>query len=267
MAFSPKEFRHFRLDKIERVNHNVNLFRFSLPNETDVAGLPVASCVMFRANVEKEDGQLEEVIRPYTPVNLEEERGFVEFMIKYYPKGNMSKHVHNLKVGDTLEIKGPFEKYNWDQKTVQHVGMLAGGTGITPMLQLLRKNLNPKAKDQTSHWTLIFANITEEDIILKKELDRLAKEYPHRFKVHYVLERPPATEDEGASKYHAGYISAELLEKTMPKPDVESSIIFVCGPPPFMEAMSGDKNPDKSQGELRGYLKDLGYTSERVYKL
>lgn len=46
----------------------------------------------------------------------------------------MSKHIHNLKVGDELEIKGPIAKYNWDEKPVKNVGMIAGGTGITPMV-------------------------------------------------------------------------------------------------------------------------------------
>jgi cytochrome-b5 reductase len=40
----------------------------------------------------------------------------------------------------------------------------------------------------------------------------------------------------------------------------------VCGPPPMMNAVSGDKAPDKSQGELAGVLKDMGYTSDMVYK-
>jgi cytochrome-b5 reductase len=44
----------------------------------------------------------------------------------------MSRHVHSLKVGDTIDIKGPFEKYNWEKKPVNQVGLVAGGTGITP---------------------------------------------------------------------------------------------------------------------------------------
>ena len=42
--------------------------------------------------------------------------------------------------------------------------------------------------------------------------------------------------------------------------------IQVCGPPPMMEAVSGDKNPDKSQGEVSGVLADLGYTKDMVFK-
>ncbi|KAI9487582.1 MAG: hypothetical protein EXX96DRAFT_553852, partial [Benjaminiella poitrasii] len=251
-----------KLEKVERVNHNVAHFRFKLPNETDVAGLPVASCVMFRANITK-DGNTQEVIRPYTPTSLEKAQGYVDFVIKDYPNGTMSRHVHSLKVGDTIDIKGPFEKYNWEKKPVNEVGMIAGGTGITPMLQLLRKVFSPESSDKSSKFTLIFANISEQDILFKDELDGYAKTHSDRFKVIYVLDSPIGSNWSGVT----GYITKELLKENLPQPDVESSITFVCGPPPMMEAVSGDKNPDKSQGTLRGYLKELGYIQDRVYKL
>jgi cytochrome-b5 reductase len=38
----------------------------------------------------------------------------------------MSRHIHSLNVGDTIDIKGPFEKYSWDKKPVDQVGMVAG---------------------------------------------------------------------------------------------------------------------------------------------
>jgi cytochrome-b5 reductase len=48
----------------------------------------------------------------------------------------MSKHLGELKVGDTLDFKGPLPKYPYKANTKKHVGMIAGGTGITPMLQV-----------------------------------------------------------------------------------------------------------------------------------
>lgn len=57
-------------------------------------------------------------------------------IVKEYAEGKMSKHIANLKVGDTLEMKGPIPKYNWEENKVENVGMIAGGTGITPMVSL-----------------------------------------------------------------------------------------------------------------------------------
>ncbi|KAI8997828.1 hypothetical protein BDB01DRAFT_772613 [Pilobolus umbonatus] len=256
MAFSTSAFKPFKLEMIQRINHNTNLFRFALPSRTEVAGLPIMSCVMFRANIVK-DGQTEEVIRPYTPTSRDQDKGFVDFVIKDYPRGKMSRHVHSLKVGESIDIKGPFEKYSWKKNPVKHVGMIAGGTGITPMLQLLRNIFESQDRPKIS---LIFANQTQEDILFKEELDRYAKE--GNLSVTYVLERPPVD-----WSGRTGYVTSDLLKTELPSPSEPSSVIFVCGPPPFMESISGDKNPDKSQGTLRGYLNSLGYDQEHVYKL
>ncbi|CAO3694412.1 hypothetical protein G6F70_003481 [Rhizopus microsporus] len=261
MVFSPSEFRPFTLEKIVRINHNVSLFRFKLPKSTDVAGLPVASCVLFRSHITK-DGKSEEVVRPYTPTSVEAAEGHVDFVIKDYPQGNMSRHVHSLKVGDTIDIKGPFEKYKWENKPVEYVGMVAGGTGITPMLQLLRKIFSTESPYKNTKVTLLFGNQEERDILFRDELEGYQRDYPDRFKVIHVLERAP--ENWSGPK---GFITQDLIQQSFHHPDVEDSIIFVCGPPPLMEAISGDKNPDKSQGTLRGFLKSLGYIQDRVYKM
>ena len=73
-------------------------------------------------------------------------------------------------------------------------GMLAGGTGVTPMFQVVNAILrDPRDKTQLS---LIFANVTEDDILLRTELDTLAAVHPN-FSVHYVLNNPPAGADAG----------------------------------------------------------------------
>lgn len=62
-----------------------------------------------------------------------------------------------------------------------------------------------------------------------------------------------------------GYITKEVVEKHLPAPQPEN-LILVCGPPGMMNALSGDKLPDKSQGPVTGLLKDMGYDSDTVYK-
>ena len=63
-----------------------------------------------------------------------------------------------------------------------------GGTGITPMLQLIRQVFRDK-NDRTC-LSLLFANQTEEDILLREELEEVQKEYPERFKLWYTVDRP-----------------------------------------------------------------------------
>ena len=78
------------------------------------------------------------VIRPYTPVSDVDQKGTVDFIIKKYPNGPMSEHLHNMEPGQRLEIKGPIPKYQWTPNKHEHVAMIAGGTGIAPMWQVAR---------------------------------------------------------------------------------------------------------------------------------
>jgi len=70
---------------------------------------------------------------------------------------------------------------------------------------------------------LIYANVNESDILLKKELDELAVAHPIKFKVYYVLNNPPAQWDGGV-----GFVSKEMIEKHLPAaaPDMK---MLLCG--------------------------------------
>jgi len=171
----------------------------------------------------------------------------------------MSTHLHDMKPGQQLDFKGPLPKYPWTENKHEHIALVAGGTGITPMSQLARaifKNPNDKTKV-----TLVFGNISEEDILLKKEFEHLENTYPQRFRAFYVLSNPPR-EWTGAK----GHITKDLLKTVLPEPKSENVKVFVCGPPGLYKAISGGKKSPSDQGELEGYLKELGYSKDQVYK-
>ncbi|GBG87898.1 hypothetical protein CBR_g46198 [Chara braunii] len=107
--------------------------------------------------------------------------------------------------------------------------------------------------------SLVFANVSESDILLRKELDCLSFSHPN-VKVYYVIDKPAKGWDGGV-----GYINEDMLRKAMPPPS-DDNLIMVCGPPGMMRHISGDKAPDKSQGELSGLLAKMGYTKNQVFK-
>merc|ERR1712144_169839 len=243
------EFVSLTLGERKKITGNTNLYRFKLDDAEDSLNLPVASCLLVRARIGEEQAHRskEHVVRPYTPTSASTAKGHFDLIVKVYEKGVMSKHFGRLKEGDGLEIKGPIVKLPYVANMKKEIGMVAGGTGITPMLQVAEAILNnPEDKTKVS---LIFANVTEGDIILRKELD-----------VYYVLDKPGSFWRGGK-----GYVTAEMLKQKMPPPSSDG-MVFVCGPPPMMEVISGNKAPDKSQGELKGLLKTLGYTSDQVFK-
>ena len=259
-GLSPSEWRPLTVLSIDKLSPNTSKFRFLLPDESTTAGLPVASCLLTKAplGAEKPDGTRKPVIRPYTPTSPPHAVGYLDLVVKTYEKGVMSAHFGRLAVGDQVEMKGPIVKLPYAPNTWERVGMVAGGTGITPMLQVIDAILsNPADKTKVS---LVFANVTEEDILLKPKIDALAEAHADRFDVLYVLDRPPSVWTGGA-----GFITAAMLSARLPPPG-EKNKIFVCGPPGMMKVVSGEKVSPKDQGEVLGHLKTLGYDKDMVFK-
>ena len=135
---------------------NTKLVRFVFDDPFASAGMEVASYLLTRAFIgkQKEDGSRGVVVRPYTPSHTT--IGYLELVVKGYADGKMSKHINSLKPGDTLEFKGPITGVPIIQNEFDSIGLIAGGSGITPMLQVAQRVLaNP---DDQTNVSLIFAN-------------------------------------------------------------------------------------------------------------
>ncbi|GJQ74887.1 hypothetical protein Trydic_g21723 [Trypoxylus dichotomus] len=247
----------------EEISHDTRRFRFGLPTKDHILGLPIGQHIQLSAKINDEL-----VIRSYTPVSSDDDRGFVDLVVKVYFKnvhprfidgGKMSQYLNNLKIGDTIDFRGPsgrlvyidhgtfsIRKLRKDPPqtvTVKKVSMIAGGTGITPMLQLVRHIL--KDKSDKTELSLLFANQTEKDILVRKELEECAENHPDQFKLWYTLDTPP----EGW-KYSSGFVNDEMLQKHLFPPSSDT-IVLMCGPPPMIN-YACIPNLDKL-----GYSKDL----------
>ncbi|OLL22688.1 NADH-cytochrome b5 reductase 2 [Neolecta irregularis DAH-3] len=256
-AFKNKdEWIDLKLEKIETINHNTKRFRFALPSQDQVSGLHVASALLTKYQGPKDE---KPVIRPYTPVSTVDAKGYIDLLIKKYPNGPMSTHLHDMNVDQRLSFKGPIQKYLMEENKHQRIGMIAGGTGITPMYQVIRHVLsNPNDKTKIS---LVYGNISEKDILLKRELEELELKHPN-FSVFYILDNPPSWWAGGK-----GYITKDLVAKIMPSPRDGNIKIFVCGPPGLYTSVSGGKKSPTDQGDLTGMLKELGYSKEQVFNI
>ena len=202
--------------------------------------------------------------RPYTPTTPGTQRGSFELVIKAYPQGIVSPYLHSLTVGDSIHVKGPFQKLLYTPNMKKRIGMIAGGTGITPMMQLLRTILNNK-QDHTQV-DLLFANRAEEDILLREQLDDMAKNHPH-FRVHYVLSDVPSLPTEGRPwNGLKGRIEKDMISRLLPPPSPDT-LIYVCGPPGMMQAVSGEKISPSDQGSVEGHLCDLGFRGNINYEI
>jgi cytochrome-b5 reductase len=107
--------------------------------------------------------------------------------------------------------------------------MVAGGTGITPMYQILTaiaRNPNDHTKVD-----LIFANVNPDDILMKKELEDIAATHDN-INVYFVLNNPPEDWIGGV-----GFVSVEILKKFCPAVPSNDTKLLICGPPPMVSAI------------------------------
>lgn len=246
------DFMPFPLIEKTQLSHDTVRFTFALQTPTTKLGLPIGQHISLRF----QDGSGKRHQRSYTPVSGDETLGKVSFVIKVYkagvhPKfpegGKMSQHLDSLSIGDTIEMKGPKGHMTYlglgkftvkvmrkplESRSAKHFGMIAGGTGITPMLQVLHAIFRD-SKDSTTTASLLFANQTEDDILVREELEALVKEFPSRFKLHYTIDRPPAT----GWKYSTGHINKDMVQDHVLSKGAsnDETQVLMCGPPPMLK--------------------------------
>jgi len=257
-ALDKDKFVEFPIKKIEPYNHNTTKFTFELPEGTGTL-LPVAGCLVVKAATEDgpKDKKGNPIIRPYTPISPADKAGELELIVKKYDTGKFTPYLFGLKVGDKVAFKGPIPKLPYKANEYDQVAMIAGGSGITPMYQVLEHAL--EQKDDKTKFTLIFANVTPADILLREEFEKLKQAHPDRFDPIFLIDKPT----DGWSGY-TGYITPEIIKEHVKGPSDQVKIL-VCGPPGQVNALAGAKDGMK-QGSLAGTLKELGYTEDQVFK-
>jgi ring-1,2-phenylacetyl-CoA epoxidase subunit PaaE len=153
--------------------------------------------------------------------------------VKKVKDGRASTFINDiLKVGDEMEVMTPMGNFyslmsTYNEK--QYV-LFAGGSGITPMLSIIKTVLKSEAKSKI---TLFYGNRDDQSIIFKKKIEELKTANADRFKVIHVLEHCDAESDELCR----GILSVDRIKPLVAKyvslnADNE---FFICGPGPMME--------------------------------
>jgi len=269
VAISKSKFTPLVVSKNEIVGLNVHKITLDFASPTDSLGMTTAGMLMVEGTKrDTKDGD-DKIARPYTPVSRNDTLGKLELVVKDYPGvGNVSTHICKAAVGSTLAVKGCFTKIAVTPNKWKKVGLIAGGSGLTPCLQVAEELLSD-GEDNTEI-TLIFCNQCPEAIFLKDHIDALVARSNGRFKVHYCVDKVSTGFFSDAWNGLTGYVTKEMVAEYLPAADGVNNMIMVCGPPPMYKALCGPKEFPKgkppAQGELTGILKDLGFTSDAVFK-
>lgn len=187
------------------------------------------------------------------PSRTSDQAGYLELLVKQYPNGRASTHLHSLQPGDKLLVVAPIKGYQWKANSYSHITLIAGGAGITPIYQLAQGILNDPS-DKTA-MTLVFGVNSDEDVLLRDEFAKMETDYPGRFRAVYSVSNPSPT-----SPYRKGKVTKEFLKDVLPKlPAGENTKVFLCGPPAMETALAG------SQGK-EGILQQLGYRKNQIHR-
>jgi len=187
------------------------------------------------------------VSRSYSICSSTARSGYVEITPKRVDKGCVSVFLNDrAQLGMTVEANGPFGQFYFDETKHQQLVLLAAGSGITPMIAMLRY-IDDLCLETPA--TLLYCVRTRSDIIFHRELEEL-KTRLNNFRYHLLLSQPDA-EWTGPR----GHVSREFVEDRIKHH--EAPVFFLCGPPPFMEACHGvltgmDVKPERIKQESFG---------------
>lgn len=198
--------------EIEPITHDVNRYKLEKPRGYQFTPGQATEVSLLKAGWEAEK-------RPFSFTNLPSD-DHLEFTIKSYEEHEgVTKRLAASSPGDELEIGDP-----WGTISFQGEGIfIAGGAGITPFLAILRDLRN---KNKVGKSKLIFANKTNDDIILYEELKAILG---HKF--FNIIS------DQKDTAYDRGFVDKEYLRSKIS--DIEREHFYVCGPPPFMKSVTG----------------------------
>lgn len=251
------EWREWYVCGREQVTHDVQ--RLFLKPPLDNQGfhffVPTGHHVRIQADVEGMD-----IVRSYTPVfksfaaaqdDVDDEGG-IHLLYKTYPDGAMtSGHLRHVQVGFTVRISDHMGKFNpLALSDVNHLILIAAGTGFTPMAKLTTTYLSTsKPSSGRRRVSFCFFNKTAADIMWKDQVDKFSSEHEEEFAVHHALSRE---DDPSAWEGARGRISKEMLEGFVGgDKEPGKSLACICGPIPFIK-------------DAERILKEMDYGEEEI---
>lgn len=302
-AFSTK-FQPFVLGEVLNLAEDVAIFRFLLKDPNDEFSL--IPCSTLQAHFKEGSNIVDQPMRFYTPITPNGTKGYFDLLVKKQRPGRFTEHLFSMNVGDPLLFRVVQYKLEYKKNKWTHAGLIAGGTGLCPILQFMDASL--QTPGDTTQLSMLFANRSENKILLKGMLDEKAKKHKDRLQIFYTCDsfddpnmipnpayrkgaplkiditQQPETSPDGKKYFHGfkGYMDVPMLKATMPPPS-DSTIILVCGPDPMlarvcgsakgvMKAMSGGHAYQPSgvmlnnAADVGGFLGDMGYTKDMLYR-
>jgi len=176
-------------------------------------------------------------------------QGELRVAVKLVEDGLFSSHLHDsIAPGQVIDVMTPDGRFHvpLDPATARHYVAFAAGSGITPVLSLIRTTLQAEPR---SRFTLVYGNRNVDSIIFSEALEDLKNQYLSRFTLYHVLSRQPQEVDLLHGRLDHDRVTA-FLQTLIPVDDIDAA--FVCGPASMID-------------EAEAALRDAGVDPHRIH--
>lgn len=160
--------------------------------------------------------------RPYSISSPGGETDKITLTIKIYNDGKFTKEIDNLKIGDIVEIEGPYGSFIFDGSSNKNIVLIAGGSGISTLHSILRFILDNNYKNKIK---LLYSTKTIGEITYKKEIEELKERYDNFDALITV------TNEDEKWEGHMGRLTSAELDVHIEDKD---SLVYICGPLGFV---------------------------------
>lgn len=216
------QFKSIKVKEVRKETNDTVSISFDISNVEYKSG----QYITIKKNINGED-----VRRSYSLCSSPFESDF-RVAVKQIEKGLMSTFLNNeLKIGDEIELMMPTGNFVIEPVNDQHYVAFAAGSGITPIVSMIKTVLNKT----NSFFTLFYGNKTPDTVIFKKEIDQLIENYQDRFKVKYIYSRA-----ESNDKLFEGRIDKSKAYKIIQGDNalLKANAFFMCGPEQMIHDVS-----------------------------
>jgi ring-1,2-phenylacetyl-CoA epoxidase subunit PaaE len=247
-----EHFHALRVAEVVPETNEANSIRFAIPPELrERFAFRAGQHLTLRATIGGE-----EVRRNYSLCTAPDDQDWM-VTVKRIGGGLFSNWIGDqLKAGDTLEVMPPHGSFttDFDPAKSRHIVGIAGGSGITPVMSLIKTTLK---FEPNSRLTLLYGNRDSSSVIFLEALAGLKDKYLRRLEIYHFLDQ-----EEQDIELFNGMLNRERLEEAIPAlvPDAaDVDAWFICGPGPMMDAAEGvllDRNIPKERIHIERFTAD-----------
>jgi ring-1,2-phenylacetyl-CoA epoxidase subunit PaaE len=245
-------FHSLKVAEVVSETADANSIRFEIPAELrDEFAFRAGQHLTLRAMI---DG--EEVRRNYSLCTAPAESDWM-VTVKRIGGGLFSNWVGDqLKVGDTVEVMVPHGSFttDYDAGNSRHLVGIAGGSGITPVMSLIKTLLREEPR---SSFTLLYGNRDSSSVIFLEGLAALKDKHLGRFEVYHFLDQEEQDIDLFNGMLDRARVD-EAIEHLVPNASMVDGW-FICGPGPMMDSAEGallDRNIPKERIHIERFTAD-----------